>query len=73
MTELSRRDGRGVRSWLLTTDHKRIGVMFLIAVTALALVLGGVFALLLRLELLTPEPHVHRRARPTTGCSRSTA
>jgi cytochrome c oxidase subunit 1 len=44
---------RSVRGWLLTRDHKRIGVMFLIA-NAIALLLGGVFALLLRLELLTP-------------------
>jgi len=44
---------RGVVSWLTTIDHKRIGIMFLIA-TALALFLGGVFALLLRIELLTP-------------------
>ncbi len=43
----------GLRSWLTTTDHKRIGVMFLVGVTA-SLLLGGVFALLLRLELLTP-------------------
>ncbi|HSN90158.1 MAG TPA: cbb3-type cytochrome c oxidase subunit I [Anaeromyxobacteraceae bacterium] len=47
----------GLRSWLLTLDHKRIGVMFLVAVT-LAFFLGGVFALLLRLELLTPGPTV---------------
>ncbi len=45
---------KGVRSWLLTTDHKRIGVMFLVAVV-LMLGLGGVFALALRAELLTPE------------------
>jgi cytochrome c oxidase subunit 1 len=44
---------RSVRGWLLTHDHKRIGVMFLVA-NALALFVGGVFALLLRLELLTP-------------------
>jgi len=44
---------RGFRSWLVTTDHKRIGVIFLFATSA-ALVLGGVFALLLRAELLTP-------------------
>lgn len=46
--------GGGVRSWLLTRDHKRIAVMFLGA-TLLSLLLGGVFALLLRVELLTPE------------------
>jgi cytochrome c oxidase subunit 1 len=44
----------GLRSWLLTRDHKRIAVMFLIA-TTLALILGGVFALLIRIELLTPD------------------
>ena len=44
---------RTVRSWALTTDHKRIGVMFLVA-TTLMLFLGGTFALLLRTEHLTP-------------------
>ena len=50
---------RGVRAWLLTVDHKRIGIMFLVAVT-LSLFLGGVFALLLRLELLTPGADLFR-------------
>lgn len=45
---------RSVRGWLLTTDHKRIGVMFYVAVLV-SLALGGVFALLLRTELLTPD------------------
>src|SRR5205809_561428 len=44
----------GVMSWLLTTDHKRIGLMFYVVIV-LSLVLGGVFALLLRTELITPE------------------
>ncbi|HEX7128059.1 MAG TPA: cbb3-type cytochrome c oxidase subunit I [Thermodesulfobacteriota bacterium] len=44
---------RGLGSWLTTTDHKRIGILFLWTVSA-ALLLGGVFAILLRLELLTP-------------------
>jgi len=47
----------GLKSWLLTLDHKRIGVMFLIA-TTVALFLGGVFALLIRIELLTPGPTI---------------
>ncbi|HKE16790.1 MAG TPA: cbb3-type cytochrome c oxidase subunit I, partial [Kofleriaceae bacterium] len=46
-------EGRGLRSWLLTRDHKRIGLLFLLGTTA-SLFLGGVFALILRLELLTP-------------------
>ncbi|MBI4508114.1 MAG: cbb3-type cytochrome c oxidase subunit I [Deltaproteobacteria bacterium] len=45
---------KGVVSWLLTKDHKRIALMFLVA-TTLALIAGGAFALLLRLELLTPR------------------
>ena len=44
---------RGVRSWLLTLDHKRIGVMYLVGILT-AFLLGGVIALVIRLELLTP-------------------
>ena len=44
---------KGILSWLTTLDHKRIGVMYLISVTT-AFLLGGIFALLVRLELLTP-------------------
>ncbi len=47
----------GLRSWLFTLDHKRIGVMFLVS-TTIAFALGGVFALLIRLELLTPGPTI---------------
>jgi cytochrome c oxidase subunit 1 len=47
----------GVASWLNTRDHKRIGVMFLVS-TTIAFALGGFFALLIRLELLTPGPTV---------------
>lgn len=43
-----------VRSWLTTTDHKRIGVMYLVA-TTLAMMLGGILALLIRIELVSPE------------------
>src|SRR5512146_1843214 len=43
----------GIRSWLLTTDHKRIAILYLISITAMFFV-GGFFALLIRLELLTP-------------------
>jgi len=44
-----------LRSWLLTTDHKRIGVMYLVMIL-ISLFVGGMFALLLRFELLTPGP-----------------
>ncbi|MCX6598346.1 MAG: cytochrome c oxidase subunit I [Acidobacteria bacterium] len=41
-------------SWLTTVDHKRIGLMYLWSVLT-AFLLGGLFALALRLELLTPK------------------
>ncbi|MEL7371743.1 MAG: cytochrome c oxidase subunit I [Myxococcota bacterium] len=44
---------KGLLSWLVTLDHKRIGIMYFIA-TSLSLILGGVFALIVRLELFTP-------------------
>jgi len=44
---------RGLRSWLLTVDHKRIGVMYLGVIVG-TLILGGVFALALRLHLWNP-------------------
>jgi cytochrome c oxidase subunit 1 len=43
----------GVKSWLLTRDHKRIALLYLTSVSIFFL-LGGVFALLIRLNLLTP-------------------
>lgn len=44
---------RGFKSWALTVDHKRIGVMYLVSVLTFFLV-GGLLALLVRLELLAP-------------------
>jgi cytochrome c oxidase subunit I len=43
----------GIMSWLLTKDHKRIAILYLLAVTAFFIV-GGMFAVLIRLELATP-------------------
>jgi cytochrome c oxidase subunit 1 len=43
----------GLWSWLFTLDHKRIGVMYLIGVLSMFL-LGGIFALLVRTELMSP-------------------
>ncbi|HLH70962.1 MAG TPA: cytochrome c oxidase subunit I [Candidatus Dormibacteraeota bacterium] len=41
-------------TWLTTTDHKRIGVMYMVTGT-LTFVLSGVFALLMRLQLAMPD------------------
>jgi cytochrome c oxidase subunit I len=46
-------NGHGLKSWLLTKDHKRIALLYLFSVTAFFF-LGGFFALMVRLELLTP-------------------
>jgi cytochrome c oxidase subunit 1 len=42
-----------IKSWLLTTDHKRIALLYLGSITVFFF-LGGFFAMLIRLELLTP-------------------
>ena len=47
------------RSWLLTTDHKRIGVLYMISITFFFF-LGGLAAVLFRLELLTPDANLFR-------------
>jgi cytochrome c oxidase subunit 1 len=43
----------GAASWFLTKDHKRIALLYLFGVSAFFL-MGGIFATLIRLELLTP-------------------
>jgi len=47
-------DGHGLKSWLLTVDHKRIAILYLISVSIFFFI-GGLFAALVRLELLTPQ------------------
>ncbi|MGE0822178.1 MAG: cytochrome c oxidase subunit I [Candidatus Binatia bacterium] len=46
-------DGYGISSWLLTLDHKRIAILYLVAISVFFL-MGATFALLIRLELATP-------------------
>ena len=46
--------GGTIRSWLLTTDHKRIGLLYLVSITFFFAV-GSVFAGLIRLDLLTRQ------------------
>jgi cytochrome c oxidase subunit I len=45
---------KGIWSWMTTVDHKRIGIMYLCSVLT-SFLLGGVFALLVRLTLLNPK------------------
>ena len=44
-------------SWLVTTDHKRIGILY-IATSLFFFVVGGFLALLMRTELVTPKADV---------------
>jgi len=43
----------GLKSWLLTLDHKRIAILYLLT-TVFFFMIGGTAAALIRLELLTP-------------------
>ena len=45
---------RGWLAWLTTTDHKKIGILYLFA-TFLFFILGGVEALIMRLQLAQPD------------------
>ncbi|MBY5447477.1 cytochrome c oxidase subunit I [Rhizobium leguminosarum] len=48
------RAGHSLRSWLLSTDHKRVAILYLIAITFFFFI-GGVAAALVRADLLTPQ------------------
>jgi len=50
-------NGYGVRSWLLTVDHKRIAILYLLSIT-LMFFIGAAFAAGIRLELATPQGDV---------------
>jgi cytochrome c oxidase subunit I len=47
-------NGHGLASWLLTKDHKRIAVLYLISISVFFFI-GGLFAMGIRLELATPQ------------------
>lgn len=47
-------NGFTLKSWLLTKDHKRIAIMYLITISLFFLA-GGLYASAIRLELLTPD------------------
>jgi cytochrome c oxidase subunit 1 len=44
----------GVKSWLLTRDHKRIALLYLIGISFFFFI-GSLYAMMIRLELLTPQ------------------
>src|SRR5712691_9340355 len=46
-----------IGEWLMTTDHKKIGIMYIVTAFFFFLV-GGVEALLIRTQLAAPDGHV---------------
>ena len=61
----------GIRSWLLTKDHKRIGLLYLATITLMFFV-GGTAAVLMRLHLIEPqgalfEPETYNKMFSTHG------
>jgi cytochrome c oxidase subunit 1 len=55
----------GLKSWLWTRDHKRIALLYLVSVSVF-FALGGLMAVLIRMELATPDgdlfqPDVYNR------------
>ncbi len=47
-------NGHSLASWLLTKDHKRIAIMYLMSISVMFF-LGGLFAVAIRFELATPQ------------------
>ena len=64
--------GYGIRSWLLTIDHKRIALLYLV-VDHRVLPIGGLFAALDPARAADARRATSSRPRPTTSSSRATA
>ncbi len=61
----------GIKSWLLTTDHKRIAILYMVSITFFFLV-GGIAATLMRIHLIEPngaifEPGTYNKLFSTHG------
>jgi cytochrome c oxidase subunit I len=52
---------RGMLSWIFSLDHKRIGLMYMISILT-AFLLGGIFAILVRMELMYPNKPAESQA-----------
>lgn len=47
-------EGAGIRRWLFTTNHKDVGLLYLVT-SFFFMVVGGLLALLMRLQLTLPD------------------
>ena len=71
VTDRVGRRAQGWTSWFTTTDHKRIGIMYMV-LTFCFFMLGGVEALIMRLQLGAANNTLLDAAGRTTSCSRCT-
>ena len=65
-------DRAGLKGFFSTVDHKEIGIRYIVT-AFIFLRLGGIEALLMRLQLAGPESLAARRPSSTTSCSRRMA
>jgi len=61
----------GLYSWVATVDHKRIGILYLLT-TLVFFVMGGIEALLMRIQLARPNSTFYRQT-PSANFSRCMA
>ena len=66
------RRATGLLGWLTTTDHKKIGISYMVTAFGFFM-LGGALAEIMRLELFSPGRAVRRARARTTRSSRCTA
>ena len=61
-----------MHSWIVTVDHKKIGMMY-IGYALVFLLMAGVEAMLIRIQLVVPHNHFRFAVILTTACSPCTA
>ncbi len=64
--------GGGLIGWLTTVDHKRVAVLYALS-ALLFMMVGGIEAMLIRVQLWSPEQSFPDRVDSTTSSSRCTA
>ena len=60
-----------LHDWITTVDHKRLGILYILY-ALLFLVIGGLEAIVIRIQLLRPHSDLFPR-KSSTACSRCTA
>ena len=62
----------GILKWLTSTDHKVIGMSYTVT-SVIMMVIGGIFAEIIRAQLVDARTARSSRSPSTTSCSRCTA